>query len=53
MKRPWNRGGLRTYLLLLALAFARPGSGALWYGSALLLLGVALQVYSKGCLRQN
>jgi hypothetical protein len=53
MKLPWNRGGLRTYLLVLALAFARPGSGALWYGSALLLLGVALQVYSKGCLRQN
>jgi hypothetical protein len=53
MKLPWNRGGLRTYLLLLALAFARPDSGALWYGSALLLLGVALQVYAKGCLRQN
>jgi len=53
MKAPWDRGGLRSYVLVLALAFARPGSGAFWYGTALLLLGVALHVYAKGCLRQN
>jgi len=53
MKVPWNRGGLRTHLVLLALVFARPAETALWWGVSLLVLGVALHVYAKGCLRQN
>jgi hypothetical protein len=52
-REPWDRGGLRTYLVVLALVFAQPRSLTLWYGSALLLLGVALHVYAKGCLRQD
>jgi hypothetical protein len=53
MRAPWDRGGLRTYLLVVALLFAQPGSAALWWGAGLLLCGVALQVYAKGCLRQD
>ena len=33
--------------------FTQPQSPALWWGAALVFLGVALQVYAKGCLRQN
>ena len=53
MKGPWNRGGLRTYLVLLALVLCRPGQGGMWWGVALLVLGVALHVYAKGSLRQD
>jgi hypothetical protein len=53
MKVPWDRGGLRTYLVLLALVFARPGQATIWWGIPLLALGLALHVYAKGCLRQN
>lgn len=50
---PWNRGGLRTYLLVSALVFCQPGHSRLIWGLPLLLLGVALHVYAKGCLRQD
>ena len=53
LRAPWDRGGLRTYLVLLALALAHPRPLDLWFGSALLLLGVMLHVYAKGCLRQD
>jgi len=44
---------LRTYLVLLALVFARPEHASIWWGIPLLLLGVALHVYAKGSLRQD
>ena len=53
MKVPWDRGGLRTYLVLLALALSQPGQRAIWWGVPLLALGLALQIYAKGSLRQN
>ncbi len=53
MKVPWNRGGLRTYLTVLAIVFARPGHEHLLWGTPLLLAGLALHIYAKGCLKQN
>ena len=53
MRVPWDRGGLRTYLVLLALVLAQPRSATLWWGTALLLLGAVLHVYAKGSLRQD
>jgi len=58
MKSPLNRGGLRFYLVVIALL-----AGALWArttgpasilaGLPPLLLGVWLHTWAKGCLRQN
>ena len=58
MKSPLNRGGLRFYLVLIALL-----AGTLWAratspssilaGVPCLLLGVWLHTWAKGCLRQN
>jgi hypothetical protein len=53
MKWPWDRGGLRTYLLLAALLCARPEQRLVLWGLPLLLPGLLLQVYAKGCLEQN
>jgi len=53
MKTPWNRGGLRTYLVLAALFFARPEQLMMLWGLPLLLCGVVLQVYAKGSLAQD
>ncbi len=53
LKVPWDRGGLRSYLTILALALARPDSSAFWWALPVLLAGVALHIYAKGCLRQN
>lgn len=53
MKVPWDRGGLRTYLVLLSLAACRPAPGAIGWALPLLLLGAALHVYAKGCLQQD
>jgi len=53
MKKPWDRGGLRTYLVLLGLLFGRPEQAATLWGVPLLLAGLALQVYAKGCLQQD
>jgi protein-S-isoprenylcysteine O-methyltransferase Ste14 len=58
MKSPLNRGGLRFYVVAVALA-----AGTLWFrattprsilsGLPLLLAGVYLHTWAKGCLRQN
>jgi hypothetical protein len=53
MKWPWDRGGLRTYLLVVALVFGRPEQMATVWGLPLLLAGLVLQVYAKGCLQQD
>jgi hypothetical protein len=53
MKTPWDRGGLRSYLVIVALLLARPRGPTFWPGVILLLLGVVLHVYAKGCLRQD
>src|SRR5258708_54701 len=58
MKSPLNRGGLRFYLVLLALLagtlFANSTTPrSILAGMPLLLLGVSLHTWAKGCLRQN
>jgi len=53
IKFPWNRAGLRTYLTLIALFLCRADHRTLAYGLPLLVLGIALQIYAKGCLQQD
>ena len=58
MKSPLNRGGLRFYLVTTALIagtlIARATSPrTILIGLPLLLLGVWLHTWAKGCLRQN
>jgi len=57
MKSPINRGGLRFYLVIFALAatvvagYATPKS--ILAGAPLVILGAALHIWAKGCLHQN
>jgi len=53
IKKPWDRGGLRTYVVLLGLVFSRPEQAVTLWGVPLLLAGLMLQVYAKGCLQQD
>ena len=53
VKKPWARGGLRTYVLVLALVFGRPEQQTTLWGLPLLLCGLLLHVYAKGSLRQD
>lgn len=58
MKCPVKRGGLRFFLVLAALTHTilAPGystTSTILYGTPLILLGLALHFWSKGCLRQN
>ena len=50
---PWDRGGLRTYLVIIALIAGRGDYRAVLWGLLLFLPGMVLHVYAKGCLRQN
>ena len=52
-RAPWQRGGLRTWLLLLALAVPNRSPAMMLWGLPLLAAGIALQCYAKGCLRQD
>ncbi|MGA2035584.1 MAG: isoprenylcysteine carboxylmethyltransferase family protein [Thermoguttaceae bacterium] len=53
MKRPLDRGGLRFYLVLIALVRGAATPRTIAAGVPLLLLGAALHLWAKGCLRQN
>jgi len=53
MRKPWDRGGLRTYLVLVALVLARPDQVAALWGVPFLACGLLLHVYAKGSLKQN
>ena len=53
MKWPFYRGGLRFCLVLIALAARESTVLSVALGIPLVLLGVALHVWAKGCLRQN
>jgi protein-S-isoprenylcysteine O-methyltransferase Ste14 len=53
VKVPWDRGGLRTYLVLFAVITSRPDHQWLPWGASLILLGAALHIASKGCLYQD
>ena len=58
MKSPLNRGGLRFYLVIIALLcggllFRTTSPRSILAGLPCLLLGVWLHTWAKGCLRQN
>ncbi len=58
MKSPLNRGGLRFYLVIIALVAGTLLAGAtsarsILTGLPCLILGVWLHTWAKGCLRQN
>ena len=58
MKSPLNRGGLRFYVVAVALAvgtlyFRSTTARSIVAGLPLLLAGVCLHTWAKGCLRQN
>jgi hypothetical protein len=50
---PWDRGGLRTYLVIIALIACRGDYHTVLWGLLPFLPGLTLHVYAKGCLRQN
>jgi hypothetical protein len=53
MKSPSNRGGLRSYLVLIALVRGVATHWTIAAGVPLVVLGTALHFWAKGCLRQN
>jgi hypothetical protein len=50
---PWNRGGIRRYLIVLGLVAGQPGPTTILAGVPLLLLGIVIHLWAKGCLHQN
>jgi hypothetical protein len=56
LRKPWNRGGIRSWLLTLGMLAALAGHSsvrALLCGTALLLASMPIQFWSKGCLHQD
>ena len=53
MKSPFNRGGLRYWLVLVGLIAGATTHASILWGVPLNLLGVAIHFWAKGCLRQN
>lgn len=53
MRVPWDRGGLRSYLLVLALCAGYTTPKWIVFGTPLLLAGIGLHLWAKGCLHQN
>jgi hypothetical protein len=53
LRVPWDRGGLRTYLVIFALIASRPDHWWLLWGVLLIVLSAVLHVASKGCLHQD
>ncbi len=53
MHSPLNRGGIRFYLIIFALIGWRSTTTYLAFGTALLLIGVALHCWAKGCLQRD
>jgi protein-S-isoprenylcysteine O-methyltransferase Ste14 len=53
MKIRLNRGPVRWWLVVFGLFLARPALVPALVGAALVLLGSAIHLWSKGCLQQN
>src|SRR5262245_11179256 len=53
MRWPGNRGGLRTYLLIVGLIVGQSTPVWIAAGAPLLLAGIALHLWAKGCLHQE
>ena len=53
MRVPWNRGGLRWYLIVIGLLVGQSTALSVIYGLPFLLAAIALRLWAKGCLSQN
>lgn len=53
MRVPWDRSGLRSYLILIALLANEITPVSILQGIPLVVLGMAMHVWAKGCLHQN
>src|SRR3954466_9444316 len=53
MRVPWDRSGVRTYLLLIGLIAHQTTPRWIVAGFVVLVAGMSLQAWAKGCLRQE
>jgi len=53
MRLPYDRGGLRWYLMALGLLAGQATPSWIALGVPFLLAGIALHLWAKGCLHQN
>jgi protein-S-isoprenylcysteine O-methyltransferase Ste14 len=53
MRVPWDRGGIRWYLIVLGLVAGRPSPLTILAGVPLLGLGIGMHLWAKGCLHQE
>lgn len=53
MRAPYNRGGLRFYLMLAGLLAGYASPTSIAWGTPLLFIGIAMHIWAKGCLHQN
>jgi len=53
LRVPWDRSGLRSYLIAIALLGNEITRESILEGIPFVALGIALHVWAKGCLHQN
>jgi len=53
MRVPWDRGGIRWYLILFSLVVGKTSIPSILWALPLLLAGVAMHLWAKGCLHQK
>lgn len=53
MRVPWNRAGIRSYLLLIGLMGGHPTFESIAVGTVFFLVGLGLRIWAKGCLHQR
>jgi protein-S-isoprenylcysteine O-methyltransferase Ste14 len=53
MRVPWDRSGVRTYLIAIGLIAGHTTPKWVAIGTPLLLAGMAMQLWAKGCLHQE
>ena len=53
MRVPYNRGGLRTYLAIIGLLACQMTPFSIESATPLILIGIFLHLWAKGCLHQN
>ncbi|HSD10890.1 MAG TPA: isoprenylcysteine carboxylmethyltransferase family protein [Candidatus Binatia bacterium] len=53
MRLPYNRGGLRSYLIAIGLLAGHATPRSIVCGIPILLVGIALHLWAKGCLHQE
>lgn len=53
MRVPWNRGGIRTYIIIIGLVALQTTPEWILAGLPFLLVGIILHLWAKGCLHQE